>query len=76
MNVYKMCMITDNNYSIYTGIALTSLKLNKEKDSNYRIYIICDSVSDDNKNRLNKLSSNDFEIVLKEVNCFDTIKDN
>lgn len=75
MKIYKMCMITDNNYSLYTGVALTSLKFNKEKESNYKIYIICDNVADGNKNRLNKLSSKDFEIVLKDVNIFDDIKD-
>lgn len=75
MAAFKLCMITDNNYSLYTGIALTSLKQNRNSDSNYKIYIICDSVSEENKGRLKELSSDDFEIVFRDVNSIDHLKD-
>ena len=66
-SVMNICMISDNNYSMYTGIALTSLKENKNPDSYYKIYILTDYMDEENKNHLLSLNDNKFNIDMKNI---------
>lgn len=57
---------TDNNYAIPTGIAITSLILNKNKETCYDIYILSDNVSEENIALLEELKSDTVKInVIK-----------
>lgn len=67
----NICMITDNNYTIYTGIALTSLKKCKKATSSYNIYILTDYIEDENKNRLLSLKDSTFNIEIITVRGYE-----
>ena len=70
----QICMLSDDNYAMYTGVALTSLKLNKNVNSKYIINILSDGISKDNQTRLLSLQSENFIIKILEVTGFEDIK--
>ena len=69
-----LCLISDDNYAMYTGIALTSLKINKKPSNDYLVYILSDGISVENRNRLSALHDDRFRIEIVEVSEFDSIK--
>ena len=69
-----LCMISDDNYAIFTGIALTSLKHNKDASSFYKVYILSDNICEENKKRLLSLQDNSLIITIIEASGFEDIK--
>ena len=65
--VVHLVYITDENYCLPTGVALTSLKLNKFSDSIYKVHIFASDLSVDSKHRLDSLSSDDFIMDIIDV---------
>lgn len=60
----EICVITDNGYTVPTIVMLTSAKINKAKDSNYRVHCILNEVNEVHRNMLMELDADDFRIVL------------
>ncbi|MEE0968642.1 MAG: glycosyltransferase, partial [Clostridia bacterium] len=67
MNTINVCFITDNGYCKPTATAIASLINNKSKNDLLEIYIICDGVSEENKNKLLKLSKDTNKIHIVEA---------
>ena len=65
--IIHVVMIADNNYAMLTAVALTSLKANKAKTSQYQIHILANGIKQENQDKLNALSSTDFEVSIIEV---------
>ena len=42
--ILDIIFITDNNFSMPTGVAIQSLFYNRDKNSVYNIHVICNSV--------------------------------
>lgn len=73
--IYPVVYITDDNYAMPTAVSVTSLYYSKNDRYEYRVYIICTGVSDENLDRLKALSKSDFEVTLiLEDNRFDGIR--
>jgi len=69
--------ITDDNYSLPTGVAVTSLIKNKNPQTLYKIYIIVtDNVSKKNKEKLAKCGNknNKVELIDVDVKSLDAYK--
>ncbi len=68
LNEYvNIVMITDEKYAMPTSVALTSILLNKEKNVNYSIFLICDRLSIHSKEKFANLLSNNFQINFIDV---------
>lgn len=65
--VVHLVYITDENYCLPTGVALTSLKLNKLPDSIYKVHIFASNLGDENKKKLHSLKSDDFIVDIIDV---------
>lgn len=59
--------ICDESYVMPTVVAITSLKLNSKKDTKYKIYVISDKISEESKERLYNLASENTNLVLINV---------
>ncbi len=66
-SVINVVMITDEGYAMPTGVAVFSLKQNRAEDSRYRIYVLCNGMSDISKSRFMSMSEEAFEIILMDV---------
>ncbi len=65
--IVHLAFISDQNYCMPTSVALTSLKLNKNYDTVYKIHVMSSGIDEDGKARLMQLSSDDFQIDLMDV---------
>ena len=65
--VVHLVYITDENYCLPTGVALTSLKKSKFLDSIYKVHIFASELSKDNKQRLSSLQREDFIVDIIDV---------
>ncbi len=70
MNYINIVFITDNNYVMPTGVAITSIMANKKKETCITFYVICDGVSEENKRRLcySKDEHKNIEFIFIDVN--------
>ncbi len=60
-----ICAITDKGYFVPTIVMLTSAKLNKNADSHYRIHLFLTEEDSLFAERVQRLHSHDFEIILQ-----------
>lgn len=65
--ILDIIFITDNNFSMPTGVAIQSLFYNRDKNSVYNIHVICNSVEEYNREKLLKLQASNFNIDLVDV---------
>lgn len=65
--IVHLVYITDENYCLPTGVALTSLKINKLPDSIYKVHIFASELSEENKKRIQSLNSQDFILDVVDV---------
>ena len=66
-STFSIVFISDNNYIMPTGVAITSLKLNKCKKSIYNIYILANNVSVDNEEKILLLNEEGFSVEIKHL---------
>lgn len=59
--------ITDDGFSMPTTVSIASLIKNSGNDYKLRIYVFCDNLSTEKKDKIRKLSSNNKEIILADV---------
>ena len=62
-----VAFITDENYAMPTSVALTSLKINRDKTTKYMIYILANDISDESKSKLLMLEEENFKIKIISV---------
>ena len=55
--ILDIIFITDNNFSMPTGVAIQSLFYNRDKNSVYNIHVICNGVKEYNRKKLLKLQA-------------------
>lgn len=68
---------TDDNYCAFLEVALRSLMENASKDYNYKIHILNTGLSQENKNCINALQNENFEIQFEDIsNLIEPIKKN
>ena len=66
-NLVHIAVISDNGFMEASIVMLTSAKMNKNKESHYRIHFICNDVSRFYIGKLRELHEPDFEIVLYDA---------
>lgn len=62
-----IAMITDEGYAMPTGIAIFSLKVNRAKDSRYRIHVLGKALKEKTRERYLSMAEDGFEIDLIDV---------
>ena len=70
MKEYNVVFITDENYAMPTSVAIVSLIWNYNCQNRLNIYVICDEVSAETKQRLikcKKVKDIDVDIILIDV---------
>lgn len=60
----NVVLISDDNYAMPTIVAITSLKLNKDVQSQYTVHVICTNMSEHNISLLKSLGRSDFMIDI------------
>ncbi|MCD7804810.1 MAG: hypothetical protein LUH03_06645 [Oscillospiraceae bacterium] len=60
-------LICDDKFALPTGVAIRSLYENRDQTTNYHIYVLCDNVEEENRQRLTRLSRPGFQIDLMDV---------
>ncbi len=65
--VMNIAMITDEGYAMPTGVAIYSLKQNRDESSRYCVYVLCNNVSGKMRERFMSMSEESFDIVLMDV---------
>lgn len=66
MNI-NLCFVTDDGYSMPTCVTITSILMNKNKTTNYNIYILCSNVNEKNKMKFMELNQEKFNIYLIDL---------
>lgn len=66
-NKVHVAFITDENYSMPTSVAITSLKINRNKSTDYTIHILVNNISDESKSNFLMLQDEKFEIRIIPV---------
>ena len=74
MNKIDICYITDDKYILPTYISIFSIYQNMNKTYQYNVYAICKGVSSENKELLNKLNKNNFNVIIIEIDDRDLSK--
>ena len=64
MKKIPVCFCTDDNYTLPTVVAITSLIKNKRPETVYDIYVIVDNVSKDNEKKLKACAEKSVSISL------------
>lgn len=64
MDTINLAFICDDKYALCTGVAITSLKRNRNVDRKYRIYIIADKVSEQSYQLFLELQDKNFDIEI------------
>ncbi len=72
-NYIPIVFATDDGYALPTAVAITSLIKNKNKDTNYKIYLISPGLSKDNKKKLKSLANK--SCVIKIIYAADLLTD-
>ncbi len=67
MENINIVFITDNDFSILTGVAIYSLKKHRNDNCVYNINIICNNVDNNYISKFNKLKSKNFKINIIKV---------
>ena len=64
----NLCFVTDEGYSMPTGVTIYSILENKKENTEYNIYILCKDVSDRTKKMLSKLDREGFKLFFIDCN--------
>lgn len=64
-SVVHIVFVTDDNYALPTGVAITSLKINRATNISYEIHILCVDVSVINIEKLKDMECINFKISIK-----------
>lgn len=67
MDTIHIAFIMDDNFALCTGVAITSLIHNRQADTHYAIHILCDGVSEENRNALAQLAGDGVEIDIRRM---------
>lgn len=57
----------NDGYAPYLAVALSSIKENSSKDYNYRIHILSDDISDENRLKLSRFNSPEFALEFNPL---------
>ncbi len=63
----EIVFISDDKYALPTGVAINSLRINRNTKIIYNVYLLCNGMSEINKNRFKKLLDRNFNIVLIDI---------
>ncbi len=63
-NKINIVFISDNNYIVNTTVAITSIKVNRDKASKYNIYLIVKNVEQRDVQKVRLLEETNFEINI------------
>ena len=63
----NLVLITDNKYSYQTMIALTSIIMNKNKDSQYKIFVLANALHQENKDLIKSCEAEKTQIEI--IDC-------
>lgn len=66
-NLINLVFITDDGYAMPTGVAITSLKINRNPEYSYHVYILFRELSDNNKYRLLSAETKDIKIIMIDI---------
>lgn len=64
MNRVNICFLTDKEYCLQTGVALTSLKNNKKPNSVYDVFVLCSNMLSQDIEKIKTLESKNFSIHI------------
>lgn len=64
MKEINITFIADDNYALCTGVAISSLRMNRSIQHQYNIYIISNGISDKNQNALRSMQDDHFVIYI------------
>ncbi len=67
MKEIHVVYITDSNYVMPTCVSIVSLKMSRIKPANYRIYVLANDISVDEKEKIISISEEDFVIHIIDV---------
>ena len=73
----NICLSSDNNYSQYAGIVITSVLLNANEDDFVKFYILDGGIDDNNKKKilsLKKLKQCEISFIPIDENLFEVYK--
>lgn len=62
--VVSIVFISDNNYAVNTGVAIASLKHNRNEETPYRIYLISDGISKEVQKEIHSMEDTNFCIDI------------
>ena len=66
-NIIPIFYACDDNFVKYTVVSLSSMIKNASKDRKYRVYILHTEISEDMKQKVSELASENFEIYFEDV---------
>lgn len=66
-SIINIALITDEGYAMPTGVAIFSLKQNRDPTSRYHIYVLCNAVCSQTYKRYRSMIEEGFEITLIDV---------
>ncbi len=69
-NYVPVVMASDNNYALYLGVALSSIKKNNFSDKSYDILILDGGISSQYKDAISSLSDEKFSIRFFDVKTY------
>lgn len=70
--IINLAFICDDNYALCTGVAIASLKRNRNVDRQYGVYIVADRISEQNRHLFQELEDENFGV---EIICAEKIAD-
>ncbi|MCQ2753434.1 MAG: hypothetical protein MJ231_00110, partial [bacterium] len=65
--IINICYSCDNNYAKYLGVAIQSVVENASSENTYNIYVLDGGISDTNKVKLNKLATQNCNIIYTDM---------
>ena len=71
----NVCFVMDSGYVMPTCVAVTSIFVNKNINTNYNIYILCNNVSQEDKDKFLELSRKDFAIYFVDLDNMEKYSD-
>ena len=72
MNDISIVFICDDNYVMPTGVAINSLRINRCKQTFYKIYVLTNNVAEENEAKILMLNDENFSIEIKHLNKNET----
>ncbi len=67
MDHIAVVYISDENYAVLTGVSINSIKVNRDKNLIYDIYILANQISKDKLNCFLTLAEHNFNIIIEQI---------